>query len=50
MTPYGGSSTSFVEAWRKTKPMRQSRFFFGFGYGADMNGFGSQGPPRPNAA
>ena len=50
VTPYGGSSTSFVEAWRKTKPMRQGRFFFGFGYGADMNGFGSQGPPRPNAA
>jgi len=22
------------------------RFYFGYGYGADMNGFGGQGPPR----
>jgi microsomal dipeptidase-like Zn-dependent dipeptidase len=46
VTPYGGSSTSFVKAWRETKPMRDPRFYFGFGYGADMGGFGAQGGPR----
>ena len=49
ITPYAGSSTSFVDAWKKVKPMRDDRFFFGFGYGADMNGFGKQGPPRKGA-
>jgi hypothetical protein len=46
ITPYAGDSTSFVKAWQETKPMRDKRFFFGFGYGADMNGFGAQGDPR----
>ena len=46
VTPYAGTSTSFVHAWRESKPMRDKRFFFGFGYGADMNGFGAQGGPR----
>jgi microsomal dipeptidase-like Zn-dependent dipeptidase len=46
ITPYAGSSTSFAEAWRTTKPMRDPRFYFGFGWGADMNGFGAQGAPR----
>mgnify|MGYP000229843962 CR=1 FL=1 len=49
ITPYAGSSASFVEAWKKIKPMRDPRFWFGFGYGADMNGFGKQGPPRTGA-
>ena len=35
------------------KPLRDPRFYFGFGYGADMNGFGAPGRParrrrRPN--
>ncbi len=46
ITPYAGNSKSFVEAWRETKPQRDPRFYFGFGYGADMNGLGSQGDPR----
>jgi Membrane dipeptidase (Peptidase family M19) len=46
VTPYAGSSKGFVEEWRTTRPMRDPRFFFGFGYGADMNGFGAQGGPR----
>ncbi|HEV3001453.1 MAG TPA: Coagulation factor 5/8 type domain-containing protein [Solirubrobacteraceae bacterium] len=47
ITPYAGDSESFVQQWRETKPMRgDKRFYFGFGYGADMNGFGSQGGPR----
>jgi microsomal dipeptidase-like Zn-dependent dipeptidase len=44
--PYAGSSEGFVREWKKVRAMRSSRFFFGFGYGADMNGFGGQGPPR----
>jgi microsomal dipeptidase-like Zn-dependent dipeptidase len=46
VTPYAGDSTKFVDAWRKTKPMADPRFYFGFGWGADMNGFGHQGNPR----
>ena len=49
VTPYAGGSTGFVEEWHETKPMRDPRFYFGFGYGADMNGFGSQGGPRGRA-
>jgi microsomal dipeptidase-like Zn-dependent dipeptidase len=46
VTPYAGSAKGFVGEWRATKPMRDPRFYFGFGYGADMNGFGAQGGPR----
>ena len=46
ITPYAGNSSSFVNAWRKIRPLRDPRFYFGFGYGADMNGLGSQGDPR----
>ena len=46
VTPYAGSSTGFVEEWRKTRSMRSQSHYFGFGYGADMNGFGAQGGPR----
>ncbi len=46
VTPYAGSTKGFVDAWRKTKPKRNKKFVFGFGRGADMNGFGSQGGPR----
>ena len=49
ITPYAGSSPGFVEAWKKTKPTRDPRYYFGFGYGADMNGFGAQGHPREGA-
>jgi hypothetical protein len=46
ITPYAGSSTSFVEQWKELKPRADPRWYFGFGYGADMNGFGNQGRPR----
>jgi microsomal dipeptidase-like Zn-dependent dipeptidase len=46
VTPYAGDSTSFVEDWRQHKEWADERFYFGFGYGADTNGFGSQGGPR----
>ena len=46
VTPYAGNSTSFVDAWREHKQWEDDRYYFGFGYGADTNGFGSQGAPR----
>ncbi len=50
ITPYAGDSTSFVKEWRALKPLADKRYYWGFGYGADMNGFGSQGDARPDAA
>ena len=50
VTPYGGGSAGFVDRWREHKEWADPRYFFGFGYGADTNGFGSQGGPRQNAA
>ena len=46
VTPYAGNSESFVDEWRSAKAHRNPRYFYGIGYGADMNGFGSQGNPR----
>ena len=46
ITPYAGDSTTFVQKWRQIRPMRDRHYYFGFGYGADMNGFGAQGNPR----
>jgi hypothetical protein len=46
ITPYGGDSTGFVEKWRKHVGWADSRYYFGIGYGADMNGLGAQGSPR----
>ena len=46
ITPYAGNSSSFVDTWKKLRPLQDPRYYFGFGYGADMNGLGSQGDPR----
>ena len=46
VTPYAGGSTGFVNEWRKHMEWADERYYFGFGYGADTNGFGSQGGPR----
>ena len=46
VTPYAGSSSGFVDQWKKVRQGYNSRYYNGFGYGADMNGFGSQGGPR----
>ena len=46
VTPYAGSSESFVSKWEEIRELHSGRQYFGFGYGADMNGFGSQGGPR----
>ena len=50
VTPYAGGSTGFVKEWRETRKHADPRYYFGFGFGADMNGFGTQGGPRANAA
>ncbi len=46
ITPYGGDSTGFVDKWRRHLAWADPRYYFGFGYGADMNGLGAQGDPR----
>jgi hypothetical protein len=50
ITPYAGDSTGFVDKWRQHLKWADKRFYFGFGYGADTNGLGAQGDPRPDAA
>jgi hypothetical protein len=49
VAPYAGGSQGFVRAWKKLKAERDRRYFWGIGWGADMNGFGNQGPPRNGA-
>ncbi len=46
ITPYAGDSTGFVEKWRTHLGWADPRFYWGIGYGADMNGLGAQGDPR----
>ncbi len=46
IAPYAGDSTGFVEKWRKHLEWADDRYYFGFGYGADINGLGAQGDAR----
>lgn len=46
VTPYAGDSKGFVAKWRQHLNWADPRYYFGFGYGADINGLGSQGSPR----
>ena len=52
VTPYAGDAESFVHKWQHLRTVRNrlGGQYFGVGYGADANGFGSQGDPRPSAA
>ena len=50
ITPYAGASTSFVKKYRELQAVRNPRWKTAAGYGADANGLGRQGPPRPDAA
>jgi hypothetical protein len=50
ITPYAGDSTGFVDKWRAHLGWADPRYYWGFGYGADMNGLGAQGNPRGAAA
>jgi len=46
IAPYAGDSTGFVEKWKYHVGRADKRFYFGLGYGADINGLGAQGDPR----
>ncbi|MCW2825247.1 MAG: hypothetical protein JWQ91_2164 [Aeromicrobium sp.] len=46
IAPYAGDSAGFVEKWRKHLGWADPRYYFGFGFGADINGLGAQGSPR----
>ncbi|HYH58651.1 MAG TPA: hypothetical protein VD790_05480, partial [Thermoleophilaceae bacterium] len=46
VTPMGNSVTGFVESWENIRPSFDKRYYPGFGYGADMNGFANQAGPR----
>ncbi len=46
VAPYAGDSTGFVEKWRRHLGWADPRYYFGFGFGADINGLGAQGDPR----
>ena len=46
VAPYAGDSTGFVEKWRRHVGWADPRYYFGIGYGADINGLGAQGDPR----
>ncbi len=46
VTPYGRGSAGFVHKWEEVRSQRRGQQYFGLGWGADMNGFGSQGGPR----
>lgn len=46
VAPYAGDSTGFHEKWKRHLGWADKRFYFGFGFGADMNGLGAQGNPR----
>lgn len=50
VAPYAGDSTEFVQRWRQHLRWVDDRYYFGFGFGSDANGFGTQGPPRGKGA
>ena len=39
----------FIASWREAREQRSDDYYFGFGYGADTNGFGPQAAPRKDA-
>ena len=46
VTPMAGTTTEFLQQYKDTKAVRDPRFYWGIGWGADMNGFAHQGAPR----
>ncbi|HSK33495.1 MAG TPA: hypothetical protein VK903_08425, partial [Propionicimonas sp.] len=50
IAPYAGDSTGFVEKWKRHLTWVNPSTYWGIGFGADINGLGAQGDPRPNAA
>jgi microsomal dipeptidase-like Zn-dependent dipeptidase len=48
--PISSETQSFVDEWRKIRAGRDTRYFFGVGFGSDINGLHAQPQPRPGAA
>jgi hypothetical protein len=46
ITPYAGDSTGFVDKWKRHLTWANPSTYWGFGFGADINGLGAQGDPR----
>ncbi len=46
IAPYAGGSEGFVGKWERLQTWADERYFFGVGYGADINGLGAQGEAR----
>jgi hypothetical protein len=46
IAPYAGDSTGFVKKWEYHVGRADRRYYFGLGFGADINGLGAQGDPR----
>lgn len=46
ITPYAGDSSGFVDKWRTHLEWADPRYYWGIGFGADINGLGAQGDPR----
>jgi hypothetical protein len=46
VTPHAGSSASFVQKYRAHRSWADERYYYGIGFGADTNGFSTQGGPR----
>jgi hypothetical protein len=49
IAPYAGDSKGFVEKWKRHLTWANPKTYWGFGFGADINGLGAQGDPRPDA-
>ena len=48
--PISNEANGFAEDWREARANRDSRFFFGIGFGSDINGLHAQPVPRSDAA
>jgi hypothetical protein len=46
ITPYAGDAEGFVGKWRRHLGWADPRYYWGIGFGADINGLGAQGAPR----
>jgi hypothetical protein len=50
IAPYAGDSNGFVDKWKRHLTWANPKTYWGIGFGADINGLGAQGDPRPDAA
>jgi hypothetical protein len=49
VAPYANTSTRFISDWEDARETQSAQYFWGIGYGTDVNGLGSQPAPRPGA-